>query len=425
MTMPPPGNAPGLQPPPPPPSGRPGQPVLPPPPAGASKSRWPVWAAAGVVLLLVGGGAATWAVLANEDDGSDGDGSENAPTPLVTGDLDENGFGDLLVLQKRGDTKRPTRTWTQLSSGTAFGEPVDGEIGTGDTLSLGDVDGDGLVDQVWSPIGATDTITVEVVPADGEPWTQDFPVDPVLYGDFPGVSLADLSGDGRADLVIINESADGLIGVHVAVAEDDGFAEPEQWYGADGETQFFDVYPGDGDGDGITDLIALTHWSGPKDDDAWFHELQLLTSDGSTLTAAADPVPVRAIGIVRGLQGVGDIDGDGDDDPFLATKKGLYTVDLTEGGDVEDQMVYTHSIATEVWVGSIKDYLYSNEFWGVSDADGDGTDDVVHLRPDGEGAVLDVFSGGEDGLAEPEDWGRFPCEGDACADSYTIIPVSP
>lgn len=420
-------------PPPPPPPGTPG--AYPPPPPGAAptvvrptapppgaprKRTWLVWVAALAVLLLVAGGATLWAVLGNDDEST---GGPDDPASVVTGDLDADGHGDVRIVQVRGDSGEPTRVWTMLSDGTSFAEATDSEVGKGQWLDLADVDGDGLTDQVWTPItGDGDTsFTVEVIPAEGDPWTAEFPIDPALYGDFYNVTMGDLTGDGRSDLIITSDSVQqGILGVHVAAAQDRGFAPPEQWYAGQSDASYVDVHVGDGDGDGTADVFALTNGTDPADPDVWVSHLQLLTSDGGELTPAAEPVQVWGLGIERGLQGVGDVDGDGDDDPLFANPEGLYTLDVTGEGDPAPRQLNEHGLPETEWRDRIRDFVYSNELWTVTDADGDGIDDVVNMRPDGQGAVMDVYRGAPDGLAPVEEWGTFPCDEQSCADSWQV-----
>lgn len=418
MTMPPPPRPGGAYPP--HPGAAPTVVTAPPPPGGPRARGWLVWAAALVVLLLVAGGATLWAVLGNGDAGPSG---LSEPDPTVTGDVDGNGYGDLVVVQNRSDSNAPTRVWTMLSDGAALAEATDSEVGDGQWLDLADVDGDGLADEVWTPItGDPDTsFTVEVVPAAGEPWTAEFPIDRALYGDIYNVTMGDLSGDGRSDLIITSDSIQqGILGVHVAVAEDGGFAEPEQWYAGQSDASFVDFHVGDGDGDGKVDVFALTNGMDPADPDEWVSHLQLLTSDGSELTAAAEPLQVWGLGIQRGLQGVGDVDGDGDDDPLLANPTGLYTLDVTGDAEPTRQQLHEHGLEFAEWNDRLRDFVFANELWTVTDADGDGIDDVVNMRPDGQRAVLDVYRGGPDGLADVEEWGTFACDETSCADRWQV-----
>lgn len=426
MTMPPPPPpaGPGGYPPPPPP--QPGGaptvvPGVPPAPESRRRRRWPIWVAALVVVALVAGAAVAWAMLG--DDGDSSVGGTADPEPMVTGDLDDNGYGDLLLVQSReGNT--PTRVWTMESDGEVLADPVDSEIGNGQWLDLADVDGDGLADQVWTPITGDDdtSVVVSVVPADGDPWTAEIPIDPALLGDGYEVETGDVSGDGRSDLVLTNGFVgQGILGVHVAVAEEGGFGDLEQWYSGQTDAPLWGAEIGDGNGDGIADVFALTTFERKGDEGNYDNELQLLTSDGSELTAAADPLPVWGLGLQRRLLGVGDVDGDGADDPLIANPTGIFTVDVTGAGDPVTRQVYEHDLPEAQWRSSLRDYVYSNDFWGVTDADGDGTDDVVHLRPEGDdGAAVDVLRGTSEGLEPPAKWGFFPCSEDTCGDSYAV-----
>ena len=143
-----------------------------------------------------------------------------------------------------GQSCEPTRIFgPQVSYGTGLGP---------ESVSIGDLDGDGRADLVLANL-FTDNVSVLLNNGDGT-----FAPD-VLYdvGDLPkSVAIGDLDGDGDVDLVTANQNSDD---VTVLLNNGDGTFAPFVSYLAGERPQFVSI--ADLDGDGAIDLVVANQGS--------------------------------------------------------------------------------------------------------------------------------------------------------------------
>ncbi|GAB4013971.1 protein kinase domain-containing protein [Nocardioides ultimimeridianus] len=358
--------------------------------------------AAGAVLVLAAGGL--WGTRSLG-------GGTPGPRAAVKGDLDADGLGDALVLQRRADVAKPYATLLFRSTGTAFAEPAVSPFGIG-TPAVGDPDGDGRDEVVWVA-GGDSSLTVRVDGWQPWTWTPASPAEAELFADgVPAVRFADVTGDGRDDLVLRQVTADHRLVVEVAAARSNGFADPQQWYagpvdpdgpvGADAVS----LWPGDTNGDGRTDLLA----SWPTADGGLM--VQSLVSTGTALTPGRGaPVTVPHATTLAGS--VGDIDGDGHAELVLASARrgGVWVV--RPGGPGQ-----------AVWTASASRSLPAYGRPTLSDVDGDGSADLVWVNAASPRHPLQVrlwVMRSHDGtFDDPALWGTWGC-GDECHDRFRFV----
>uniref|UniRef100_UPI001601BB6E FG-GAP repeat domain-containing protein n=1 Tax=Nocardioides stalactiti TaxID=2755356 RepID=UPI001601BB6E len=299
-------------------------------------------------------------------------------------------------------------------------------------LHLADVDGDGALDRVFATTFAPtrETLVIDVVPAEGEPWHQEIPYAATPWGaaDAVQVLFGDLDRDGRADLVVANEYLTDGFSVFVGSAGDGAFADPEEWYAASTEASLAQLDVADFDGDGEHDVLASLE--GPADDSAdapWSIELQLLTSDGSALSAAGAPRPLGPGNYPQGVRLYGDLDGDGSDEPLLVGPGGFATTSFSAGAAPDVVPVWEVDPANQAWQARYERYSsVASADWVMSDVDGDGDDDLVFLqfRGDEDSRPVTVRLAEEGQLGDPAPWGSFDC-GTACGPVFDYRPVTP
>jgi hypothetical protein len=167
----------------------------------------------------------------------------------LIGDIDGDGKADLVALGSN-------YTGVIHSTGGGFGNYDTGlsyaAYGTYGTF-LGDVNGDGKADLVQLDNGVV-IVALATGAATGHP--PDFGTNAIWYsGSFfgaNGTTLADVNGDGLADLVAFDNGQ-----VRVSRSNGSGFGTPEVWLGATFGSAG-GVTAADVDGNGKADLIALT-----------------------------------------------------------------------------------------------------------------------------------------------------------------------
>lgn len=176
-------------------------------------------------------------------------------------DFNRDGAADLLLL--RTDDSAQVRISDPKSMDpklSPFPSEVTYQFKTGtQNLGVGDVDGDGtpdVVEQYWD--GSVGGVRVYLGQrSDTEPLRKDAASD--CAADFQSrdlrVSLADLNGDGRADIVVGNSINNGLIGV--LLTDGAGRCGPMQRYLVNPGSSIQVTALGDVNGDGRPDIAAV------------------------------------------------------------------------------------------------------------------------------------------------------------------------
>ncbi|MBM7516716.1 serine/threonine-protein kinase [Nocardioides nitrophenolicus] len=380
------------------------------------RSRWPLAVAATVALALVAGLTA-WLVTRDRTPTAEAEDAEKAPAAAVQGDLTGDAYGDVLIHQTRFEALSPLSIWTVPSTGLQFGSPRRVGAEAGRPL-LGDLDGDGRSDVLWLDED-DDRLSVVVVPARGERWTAELDLDPAFDIKDYNAALADLDDDGRDDLVLYGDPSDELDSLHVALAQDRGFAAPTQWYSSD----LSDTLPraGDFDGDGRDELIV----SGTDAQNV--DQLRLLRPEDGRLVAVAE----KALGgaavdpLLAGWL-VGDVDGDGADELVAsnATGRAVFVYEIADDAFAPRTRWHATRLSVDEARKNVWDSGVAGE--GLSDVDGDGTADLVQLRytandgskDDGLNLLVQLSDGAAFG--DPQPWGALACAPE-CDDGFTIV----
>ncbi|RHW27461.1 serine/threonine protein kinase [Nocardioides immobilis] len=440
-------------PPPPPPSPAPASgshaaPTVGPTAAPAAPRRrrpWPL-IVGGVVLIALLGGAATWAGLAARDDGEPTAEPDPEVPELVSGDIDGDGLGDV-VAQARLEQFEPLNTssgtlWQLLSTSTTLGPATELGSESGAPL-LGDVDGDGRMDQVWFSTpgaevlsGRAATYEVRVITGTGEIWRHTQQLTAIEKWETLQPYLADVDDDGRDDLLFSNEyldfndddnyDNDTFVTVHASLAGDRSFGEPEQVLDL-GQTDDPITGVGDFDGDGDDDLFRASNTH--RRNTITGVEVQPFRNDDGTYTAE-EPTRLETDTWGVGWFVAGDPEGDGDDELVVTNGRGgaVGVIEYDDGAFGRDVAEWlAPDIPEKDWEEHVFDNGAPSFEHTLSDVNGDGADDLVATahRSDGLAIGVALSDGSSFARFDQKGWGIIPCSGDACAALTLVANVQP
>ena len=217
------------------------------------------------------------------------------PHAVLVRDMDRDGFADLLVDDRDG---RGIAIFQGTAAGTFQPTPVRVDAG-GDPyrgMAVGDLDMDG-----WLDLVTPNETSVQILLHSGRAERR-FRRGPGLPSPAPfSVAIADLNGDGTADIVAASESGRP----HLQVFTGDGSGSFSLWAAFETGSGGPSIAVGDVNGDQVDDLL-VTHWSGAAN---------LVFGSETKATRVALP-----LGAIRNPWGIalGDLNADGRDDLVIA-----------------------------------------------------------------------------------------------------------
>ena len=350
-------------------------------------------------------------------------GTGQNPQSVAIGDIDGDGKPDLAVANSGSNTVSVFRN-TAASGSTSFVTKVDFVTGGNpQSVTIGDVDGDGKPDLAVANTGTStvsvlrNTATSGSITASSFATSVDFPAGPAPRS----VAIGDVDGDGKPDLVVARNSTNavsvlrntatsgsidpssfalnvdfvtGIAPVSVAIGDIDGDGKPDlatanyigntvsvlrntATNGSITASSFakavdfgtglvpYSVAIGDIDGDGRPDL-ALTNYG-----NSTVSVLRNTSASGSITASSFAPKEDFGIGANPFSVAIGDVDGDGKLD--LATANyGSGTVSVLRNTATSGSIVAS-SFATKVDFGTAIDPISV----AIGDVDGDGKPDLA------------------------------------------------
>lgn len=308
-------------------------------------------------------------------------GAESEPFGLAVGDVDGDGHPDLVVAnaetggQEFPPPELPGTVALLRNDGSGGFAPAqlmpagDGQ-GRAQGVALADVTGDGKLDIVVSRPNAN---AVSVLAGEGSGGFAAAVNRPVGQGPGP-VVVADVTGDGQGDVVVANAVSPSI---SVLPADGDGAFGFAANFAA-GEFPHW-VVAADLDGDGHGDVAVAN---------AFGNDVSVLLGDGSG--GFAPPVHYPTGDAPTGLA-VGDVDGDGHLDLVSANLGGGSISFLRGNGDG------SFAAAVDFGAGGSWESPYAVT---IGDANGDGKPDVATANTNISNESLSFFAGdGQGGFA--------------------------
>jgi 6-phosphogluconolactonase (cycloisomerase 2 family) len=255
------------------------------------------------------------------------------PYSLAIGDLDGDGKNDLVVTNLNAASVsiiRNVSTTTSLSY-SSFSPKVDFSVGTSPySVDLGDLDGDGKADLVVANINSNTVSILRNTTTTGAFTNSSFaPKVDFATGPSPDwISIADIDGDGKADLAITNASGSsvsvfrntssaGSISSSSFATKVDFLTESNPY-----AVEFADI-----DGDGKTDMVVS---NGQNNTLSVFRNTAESGSIGSS--SFSGRVDFNTGSFPRSLA-AGDLDGDGKPD-VVVTNSNSNTISVLRNSDI-------------------------------------------------------------------------------------------
>lgn len=359
-----------------------------------------------------GGFASAHEPLTVVDDVSPGTGADGFRA--VLGDVTGDGRDDLVYLRSTG-TGATAFTWTQRSDGS-FTPKISHVLGSRPypvtaAWKSGDITGDGRIDLVHVDRDGTG-IAVDLLQANGDgTWTEhqrtawpqyttQFPDDG--GSDTPNWRLADINGDGRADLIHLHRLG-GILQVNTLLADGAGNWTPRPATAPAGSvgatanlSDTTNWLPADVNGDGRTDLVHVEY----RRPVARFFTL-ISGGDGLSWRPSPDPAQTLLEGAPRRWLPI-DTNADGQTDlVHLAGGRTNLTVrTMVSTGDGR-WVVKSAPAAITVPAGTAVSFTDSAR-WRTADVNGDHRTDLVHVLPLGPGLRVDTLVSTGDGKWSPK-----------------------
>jgi len=355
-------------------------------------------------LVLVGGGAALAVTRpwAGGEPGDDPSGGRPTVAGPVLGDVDSDGFGDVLAYpeaQNEFDKTQTIAVTTFLSDGeklTPSTETVTGDASMVQHRFSGDFDGDGvgegaLLSQEKS---GEDIVLSADLSGGGKLSTVVEP--PKVKGTYYNVEPGDLDGDGVDDLFwVFADTKDnlwtGTVNVQAQLLKDGKVEAAKQLLTQPGD-ETDHVSLGDVNGDDKADLVVTGQLEN-ADEGVFEGHVQVATWIGDG-TGAFEQVP-QTTSVFHGTfqhVNLADMDGDGRDEYYFVQYASQN--DEVRVGEFDDDNVLQKPRALGVFTSPDN---YDDRFL-IRDVNGDGRADVVHFyKPEKNQAYrLDVaLSDGE------------------------------
>ena len=305
-------------------------------------------------------------------------------------------------------------TWNATGAGQVATTVYNAPKTTGDfsafKSSTGDINGDGVTDVVWTFESTTNGLRAYAALGNGNGTFETTVYSaPKTTGDYSQyeAALGDFDGDGLVDIVWTLESASNGLRAYVALSDGDGSFSAALWSApkTTGNYTQYRRHVGDFNGDGVTDL-------------AWTFETATIgvrayvsSGDGDgTFATAVWNAPLNTGDYTAYDPALGDFNGDGLVDiawTFESATNGLRAyVSLSTGNGNLASAIYNAPKTT----GDMTSYSPT-----VGNINGDGISDIVWTESGTSGFKVRAALGQGDGTLKSAKWSRPKDSGDMSA----------
>lgn len=282
---------------------------------------------------------------------------------VATGDLDGDGKADLAVANRASNTVSVFRN-TGSSGAVSYSAGVDFATGAEPyTVAIGDLDGDGKADLAVANLGSSTVSVFRNTGSSGTITSSSYAakVDFATGANPRFVAIGDLDGDGRPDLAVANHGSSSVsvfrntssIGALSYTAKVDFTADTNpNW-----------VAVGDLDGDGKADLAVVNYSANTV---SVFHNTG---SSGSISSSSYAPKVDFATGAGPYSVGIGDLDSDGKADLTVANSISNTVSIFRNTGSSGSLTTSSYAAKVDFATGSIPRAIAIGDLDGDSKAD--------------------------------------------------------
>ncbi len=284
----------------------------------------------------------------------------STPYSVATCDVDGDGKPDMVIANSGSATISVLRN-TSTSGNISATAKVDFATGSFPTsVAIGDVDGDGKPDIVVANAGSStisvfrNTTTAGSIDASSFAAKVDFATGTTQYG----IAIADVDGDGKADVITANQNSNNIsILRNTSTSGSISVAAKVDFTAG---TTPRSVAAGDVDGDGKTDLVVANNNS---------NTISVMRNTSSPGSISIAPKVDFTTGTTPRSVAIGDLDGDGKPDFVTTNNTSPYSVSVirntsTSGSISTDAKVDFTTATSPVSVA-------------IGDVDGDGIPEIA------------------------------------------------
>ena len=335
------------------------------------------------------------------------------PTRLAVGDLTGDGKADIVAVEPEGNGKYRYMVGKSNGTGIATWNQVMGEMSYPHKFAVDDLSGDGKADLVAVESQPNGKYRYMLGTSNGSgigSWSQ--VMSEMAYAEF--MDLGDLSGDGKADVLSVENQGNGKFRFMLGTSNGAGIASWSQVMGEMSGPYFLNL--GDFSGDGKADIVSVESEGNGK------YRYMLGKSNGTGVASWGSVMSGMGLPVRSDL---GDLTGDG--------KADIVSVETEATGSYNYRLGISSGAGVSNW-NQIVSWMRTPRATAVGDVGGDGKADIVSVESEGNGkyrfkfgfsgasGIVSNWKSVMSGMGLPNAFAVHDFSGDGKADIVAVEP---